>query len=64
MKHFSGNFKRSALTVALGFCFANTIQAQSNITGTIFGQAPAEAGTTIVIENLDTGPRISERSRA
>jgi len=55
MKHFSGNFKRSALTVALGFCFANTIQAQSNITGTIFGQAPAEAGTTIVIENLDTG---------
>lgn len=54
-KHFSGNFKRSALAVALGMCFAGTIQAQSNITGTIFGQAPAEAGTTIVIENLDTG---------
>lgn len=38
--------KRSALTVALGLCFAGGVQAQST-TGSIFGKA--EAGQTITI---------------
>jgi hypothetical protein len=53
--NFSRGIKRSALFVALGMCFAGAVQAQSNITGSIFGQAPAGAGTTVVIENLGTG---------
>lgn len=40
--------KRSALTVALGLCFAGGVQAQST-TGSIYGTAPA--GTTVVISN-------------
>lgn len=47
--------KRSALFMALGMCFAGGVSAQSNITGQIFGSAPAGAGTTIVVQNLDTG---------
>ena len=47
--------KRSALALALGLCFASGASAQSNITGTIFGQAPTGPGTTVVIENLGTG---------
>lgn len=45
--------KRTALALSLGLCFAGAVNAQSNITGTIYGQA--EAGSTIVIENLGTG---------
>lgn len=52
---FAKGLKRSALTVALGVCFVGTIHAQSSITGSIFGQVPAEAGNTVVVENLDTG---------
>lgn len=40
--------KRSALTVALGLCFAGAVQAQST-SGNIYGTAPA--GTTVVISN-------------
>jgi outer membrane receptor protein involved in Fe transport len=43
--------KRSALTVALGLCFAGGVQAQST-TGSIFGTVPA--GSTVVISN-DSG---------
>ena len=53
--NLSRGIKRSALFVALGMCFAGAVQAQSNVTGSIFGQAPAGAGTTVVIENLGTG---------
>lgn len=52
---YATGLKRTALAVALGMCFAGAVDAQSNITGTIFGQVPAQAGTTVVIENLDTG---------
>jgi hypothetical protein len=38
---FATGLKRSALAVALGMCFAGAVDAQSNITGTIFGQVPA-----------------------
>lgn len=54
-KTYAKGLKRKALTVALGVCFAGSIHAQSNITGTIFGQVPAGAGNTVLVENLDTG---------
>ncbi len=44
--------RRSALTAALGLCFASGVQAQSNTTGSVFGQA--EAGSVILIEG-ETG---------
>ena len=44
--------KRSALTVALGLCFAGAVQAQSSV-GSIFGDA--QSGATVRIENVDTG---------
>lgn len=45
---FSKGLKRSALTVALGFCFIGAVQAQST-TGSIYGTATS--GDTIVISN-------------
>lgn len=47
--------KRTALGVALGMCFAGGVQAQSNVTGSIFGVVPSETGTTVVVQNMDTG---------
>ena len=49
--HFAKGLKRSALTVALGLCFAGGVQAQST-SGTIFGKA--EPGQTVTIVS-DTG---------
>lgn len=46
--------RRASLYVALGICFAGAVNAQS-VTGTIYGQASAEPGTTIVVENTGTG---------
>lgn len=47
--------RRSALTVALGLCFASGVaSAQSNAAGSIFGTT-GEPSTTIVIQNVDTG---------
>ena len=46
--------RRSALTVALGLSFSGAALAQSNAAGSIFGNA-AEPGSTVVIENVDTG---------
>lgn len=45
----------AALSIAIGMCFASPAHAQSNVTGTIYGTAPVEPGTTIVIQNLDNG---------
>jgi hypothetical protein len=47
--------KRTALSVALGMCFAGSALAQSNSTGNISGQTTA--GATVVIENPATGFR-------
>ncbi len=47
--------KRTALALALGVCVAGTVHAQSNITGSIFGEAPGMSGATVVVENLDSG---------
>ena len=48
---FSNGLKRSALTVALGLCFAGGVQAQST-SGSIFGKAAPGQTVTIV---SDTG---------
>jgi len=54
MKSMHSTLRRAALCVALGAALSTGIaQAQSNITGIIFGQA--EPGTTIVIRNSTTG---------
>jgi outer membrane receptor protein involved in Fe transport len=45
----------AALGAAIGMCIVSTAYAQSNTTGSIFGVAPTEPGTTIIIQNLDTG---------
>lgn len=46
--------RRSALTVALGLCFASGVHAQQT-GGSVFGQATA--GETVVVENSATGFR-------
>ncbi|MEQ1686002.1 MAG: TonB-dependent receptor [Burkholderiaceae bacterium] len=46
-------FGAAALTAAVG----PVAYAQTSATGTIFGQVDAAAGTTVVIENLDTAAR-------
>ena len=51
--YLTEGLKRSALTLALGLCFAGGVQAQSFQSGTIFGSA--EPGTTVTIRNNDTG---------
>lgn len=51
-KQFAKGLKRSALTVALGLCFAGGVQAQSSV-GSIFGDTTSNA--TVTIENVDTG---------
>ena len=50
---FSRPLQRRALAIALSLCFAGNLNAQSNITGNIYGIA--EAGTTVVVQNKDTG---------
>lgn len=52
--YLSKGVKRTALSVALAACFVGGVQAQSNASGSIFGNAGTEGGT-IVIENTDTG---------
>jgi hypothetical protein len=51
---YAATCRRTALAIALGMSFAGTALAQSNASGVIFGRS-AEAGSTIHIENLDTG---------
>ena len=54
-KSLQRRLKRTALALSLGMCFASGVYAQSNITGSIFGQAPGTSGATVVIENIGTG---------
>ena len=60
-RRFSRRFKRSALCIALGMCFAGGVQAQSSV-GSIFGETGNSAQVTI--ENLDTGTTRSITSSA
>ena len=50
--YFAKGLKRSALTIALGVCFAGGVQAQSSV-GNIFGETSANGAVTI--ENLENG---------
>lgn len=52
-KKISKGLKRTALSVALGMCFAGSVYAQSNTTGNIAGQAAS--GDTITVDNAATG---------
>ena len=54
-KIISKGLQRTALSVALGMCFAGSVYAQSNSTGSIAGTTTA--GATVVIENPATGFR-------
>ena len=54
-KIITKGLKRTALSVALGMCFAGSVYAQSNSTGSIAGHTAA--GATVVIENPATGFR-------
>jgi hypothetical protein len=51
-KKFAKGLKRSALTVALGLCFAGGVQAQSSV-GSVNGDTAANA--TVSIQNPNTG---------
>ncbi|MDQ3038224.1 MAG: TonB-dependent receptor [Pseudomonadota bacterium] len=50
---FAKGLKRSALTVALGLCFAGGVQAQTNTAGAVTGAATS--GDTITVSNPATG---------
>jgi outer membrane receptor for ferrienterochelin and colicin len=50
---FAKGLKRSALTVALGLCFAGGVQAQTNTAGAVTGHAAS--GDTILITSPSTG---------
>lgn len=52
-KYLSKGVKRTALSVALGMCFAGGVQAQTNTAGAVFGHA--NAGDTVTINNPATG---------
>jgi hypothetical protein len=54
-KIINQGLKRTALSVALGMCFAGSVYAQSNSTGSIAGTTTANG--TVVIENAATGFR-------
>lgn len=54
-KIITKGLKRTALSVALGMCFAGSVYAQSNSTGSIAGTTAA--GGTVVVENAATGFR-------
>ncbi len=54
-KIITKGLKRTALSVALGMCFAGSVYAQSNSSGAITGTTTA--GATVVIENPATGFR-------
>lgn len=54
-KIITKGLKRTALSVALGMCFAGSVYAQSNSTGSIAGTTAA--GGTVVVENTATGFR-------
>lgn len=51
-KYLSKGLKRTALSFALGMCFAGSVNAQSAV-GSIFGDAAGDAEVTI--QNVDTG---------
>lgn len=61
--YFSGKLKRTTLSIALGMCFASGVAHAQNVTGSIFGNAGAGGGT-VVIENMDTGAKVTVQADA
>ena len=53
----SSSLRRLAVSAAAGLCFMSTVHAQS-VTGSIYGNAGAGGGV-VVIENIETGAKIS-----
>lgn len=47
--------RRTALAVALGLSFSGAAFAQSNASGVIYGHVEAAPGSTIQLQNIDTG---------
>lgn len=56
-KYLSAGARRTALSIALGMCFAGGVQAQS-VTGSIFGNT-GTGGGVVVIENTGTGAKVT-----
>ena len=52
-KSITKGLKRTALSVALGMCFASSVVLAQSSVGSIFGSA--KAGSTVTIENTSTG---------
>lgn len=57
-KYLSRGVKRTALSIALGMCVVSGVVNAQSVTGSIFGNAGAGGGT-VVIENMDTGAKIT-----
>ena len=55
MKNRNQIWRQTALAAALSMSFAGVVMAQSNATATIFGTTQAAPGSTVQIQNLDTG---------
>ena len=56
--HHRKRLRLSVIAAAIGMCLgASQVQAQTNVTGNIFGQVQAAAGTTVVVENTGTGQK-------
>lgn len=52
-RYLSKGVKRTALSIALGMCFAGAVHAQTNTAGAVAGHA--KAGDTVTITNPSTG---------
>jgi len=48
-------WRQTALAAALAVSFSGAVYAQSNASGVIFGRAETAIGSTVHLENLDTG---------
>lgn len=57
MKNPSQRVRMTLLAHALAMAFAGPVLAQSNATGTIFGQVANGSGASVVLENTATGAR-------
>ena len=56
--HARSAYRLSALASAISVCLlAGHVQAQTNVTGNVFGQVQAAPGATVIVENLGTGAK-------
>jgi len=57
MKNYSQGVRMTLVAHALALAFAGPAHAQSNATGSIFGQVANANGASVVLENIATGAR-------